>query len=70
MDKMEFIAYCGERGESTETDGYLPLSQKALNRMHKAYKEGRGCRLSWEELEEFSRTIIGEWWNTPVDIGK
>jgi len=59
-----------EVSESIETAGYLPKAQKALIRMRKAYEKGSGCTLSWDELEEFNRSIIGEWWGLPVDVGR
>jgi hypothetical protein len=42
-----------------------PLAQFALDRMREAHKKGNGIRLSWEELDAFSRTLIGSWWCQP-----
>lgn len=42
-----------------------PKAQYALHRMRRAFERGKGVRLSWEELDDFNRTLIGEWWNQP-----
>lgn len=39
------------------------VSNAALSRMKTNFERGKGVKLSWEELEVFNRSLIGEWWN-------
>lgn len=38
-------------------------ARDALIRISKAFRYGRGVRVSWEELEVLNRTHIGELWS-------
>ena len=43
----------------------MEKTQNVLNRMKKAFKEGRGIRISCDELKEMSLTFFGELWSQP-----
>jgi len=40
----------------------LPRAHAALDRMRVAFREGRGVRLSWEDLASLHATTIGQMW--------
>lgn len=54
--------------EDTTSSNMGPMHE-ALDRMRNAYLSGRGVRLTWEELEAMSRSILGEIWEqeSPLD---
>jgi len=39
------------------------VSNEALLRMRKALMDGKGVRLTFEELQAFNVTMIGQWWS-------
>lgn len=43
--------------------------QNVLNRMKKSYDAGRGVRISADELQSLSVTMIGQMWEDPEDQG-
>ena len=58
---------------SMDADAYAQkiktLQGNVLKRMSKAHEEGRGVRISAEEIQALSVTIMGEWWGNLTEDG-